>query len=317
MNGAPFDTRRLIRDLPDLLAGKEPVLGSPAATSSLRSDPVARQMFVAAMEMGSALEGGVAAVRWRHRAIPGELRRPIERAHRFFRRRIAEVGLQVGFTRFVEQRDATSGYFENADAALPVRGDERETLERARSALTREGLDDLERETLDAIDTDDPRKIFPICRELDPACSVARYYALLVDRERSNDPQEWLDLAESAQEPETVGWALVYAGSGFHANDEPRQAIDTSERASQFLPGCVAPVFNRLLFAIWAQDTSAAAESTHSASLHTVDHEAISQHTRYRKRALSRATDSSKKLASQLASTLPQRLGEALREAFQ
>ncbi|MFG0316878.1 MAG: hypothetical protein ACF8XB_06370 [Planctomycetota bacterium JB042] len=263
MTDAPFEPRRLIRDLPELLAGKEPVLGSAPAYAYLRQDPDARGMLVAAMEIGSALEGGVAAVRWRGRSIPTRVRRPIERAHRFFRRRIAEVGLNVGFTRYIEQREDDWVYFENADAARPVQGDESESLRRAHGDLAHSSLDDEQRAVLAAIDTNDPKRIFPLCRELDPGSSIAEYYTLLVDPVRSLDPEEWLDLARRARDTETIGWALFQGSASYQVPSGTAEAKKLVREARGFLPRSVIVCFAALVYAIRSSDEQGAIRAAH------------------------------------------------------
>lgn len=255
MSDAPFETRRLIRDLPELLAGRDPVLLSGSAHEALRNDPVAQGMIVAAMEIGSALEGGTAAVRWRGRQIPRSIRRPVERAHRFFRRRISEVGLGIGFTRYIEQREDNWIFFENADAARPVRGDEAKLLRKAHASLSNRALDEEERRTLAAIDTNDPKRIFPLCQALDPGSSIARYYTLLVDPVRSLDPDAWLDLAGSARDTETIGWALVHAANAYDSADETLEALETVKEAGRYLPGSVTASFDRLVFSVQSLST--------------------------------------------------------------
>src|SRR5690606_35847245 len=113
----PFETRRLLRDLPDLLAGKEPVLTSDQGREHLHRDPVARGLFVTALEIGAALEGGAYARIPRRRVAP-EILTSVDRARRFFRRRLVEVGQHVGVAEFHRSRSSEDPYFENAEYAV-------------------------------------------------------------------------------------------------------------------------------------------------------------------------------------------------------
>ena len=95
----PFDVKRMIRDLPELLEGPEPILGTAAAKETIRSDPEARAMLTAAaMTAATLTKMSPRATRRPIIREPGLLR-SVEQARKFFATRLVESVFDVALNR--------------------------------------------------------------------------------------------------------------------------------------------------------------------------------------------------------------------------
>lgn len=109
---AALDSRRLLRELPALLAGPEPVLESAAGREFLARDAGARGVLIAAAAVASGWEAGIC----RQRAlVPAALPRELERAGaavRQFRRAAVNVLFEQGMSAFSSATRGGPVYFE-------------------------------------------------------------------------------------------------------------------------------------------------------------------------------------------------------------
>ncbi len=96
MNERPFDACDLIRHLPELLAGPEPILETPAAKRVLKEDPVAQAALLAVADYAGAYRRGRDAVWEARRTYEPTIEKPVKEAERTFKTRLSNVLMTHG-----------------------------------------------------------------------------------------------------------------------------------------------------------------------------------------------------------------------------
>lgn len=232
---APFEVRRLIRDLPELLAGPEPVLQTDRAKEFIRQDPVARGLITAAVEMSAAMQAGTRAIHMRIKEPPPpHLRRPIEVAAKHFRERLAWIAFDRGLDAFEEDAAATQTVLASVEYGRSGFNPRpfKPTLAECRQMLGNEG--ELIEQVLGMSDEPKPTaaQLMAHADAISPGMDGIRYYTTFYGMTQSDDPiKGWLIYAASCQSSNCIGAALQRAAVISESIGDLTKAIHLSNQA--------------------------------------------------------------------------------------
>ncbi|MBI4881760.1 MAG: hypothetical protein HY812_19180 [Planctomycetes bacterium] len=263
----PFDSRDLIRHLPELLAGPEPILESARAREVLRGDPLAEASLLAVAEAVNAMEAGAVAVRAGRRGRRPTAARPIAQAARHFARGLAGVLFDLGRA-YVNRAiggemwlvDAERHRTREAEATRRM-----EAMEHVAAALHEAGHYALRRrwlhEVVSPAGAGDRDALLCAARELllettrlvDPA-ETARWYLLLI-REQDEPgfrADEWERYAAGAASLENKALAWEGAARLWAAHGRPDLAVVLNRSAERLCPGLPGLAYNGLLHSLLA-----------------------------------------------------------------
>ncbi len=231
---APFDPKDLVRDLPELLAGPEPVLDHPIARRMLVSDPTCRAGIQAVAEMLLAVRGGSEAVSSLRRTRPPRVPRSVEVARKYLKEELYGVLLRwiapIRLASVAESSKVGPGFSMDFDPEHLKRMTRQ--LERARS---RGGLGSAYQTSIAHIHDaftdsafDDAARAITAGGTLFPNRSLTELNRLILQyrSNRGASVGAWLGLAKSADDSEVVGHALTWAAVTASDHGDPRLALD-------------------------------------------------------------------------------------------
>lgn len=92
----PFPSEALFRELPDLLAGPEPILEQPSVRAAVRNDEAARECVLVAAGIANALVAGRGGSQSLVARAPAAALAPIRNAAKYFANELMELAFEVG-----------------------------------------------------------------------------------------------------------------------------------------------------------------------------------------------------------------------------
>lgn len=263
----PFASRDLIRHLPELLAGPEPLLESARARELLQGDPVAEASLLAVAEAVNAMAAGSSAVSTGRRGRRPSAARPIAQAARCFARELAGVFFDLGRA-YVNRAIAGEMWLVGAErhcAREFVALRRVETMQTVAAAL---GKTDVylrrRRWLLDVlqpagmVDRDSllqaAKKLLQAVTRLQEPAETARWYLLFI-REQTESrfhAKEWERYATAAVSFENRALACEGAARMWAAQDRPDLAVALNRFADQLCPELPGLAYNGLLHSLLA-----------------------------------------------------------------
>lgn len=264
-----FPPEALFRDLPDLLAGPEPILERPAVRAAIAGNDDARDCVLVAAGIANALITGRGALRGAARSIRKSARIPVEAAIRSYRRELMEAQFAVGLSYFREWVDSArlpNGLFstEGQELRHPLEPHSRAEERFNRRQLALESLTDssaapsspASHQWRSLAPRQAARELFASCRALTPGLFGIEYlYSVTTNSQDALATEsESLRLEQFAHSSENHSLLLLGRAGSSITYGSPQIALSFVEQANDasagnpwtpfigFLAGCTAGI---------------------------------------------------------------------------
>ncbi|MBI4881380.1 MAG: hypothetical protein HY812_17220 [Planctomycetes bacterium] len=268
----PVAMKDLLRRLPELLAGSEPVLSRPKVREYLKQDPAAGALITVIAELARAMSEGSELVRALPRATVRSLAKPIETARRYFKKELVDLLFDIGLAEFEQVTNGMGMSFPspNTGRALFPRGASRKRVVLSvadaleidlESCLSASGFSssDLggffssEQASLSRV-----TRLMGACDTLIPGLDGVQFFTVLTP-ELVGQPgrsSSWLDYVRSASTPYCKHAGLLQAAHSYSADGEYQMARRLDELALRHHPTSVMAPYLSALHAALAGDVS-------------------------------------------------------------
>ncbi len=257
-----LDLRALVRDLPDLLAGPEPVLHQPRAREWIARNPQAQGALAAAAAIVTTMNDGRGRLR-RSAQQGGRFARSVARASRWFAHELFVVLYEEGRRRYAIATEAGGTFVEGTHDDVRLihsKAPERRRLEMLRSKLEAppSAVVRAFATAADSATATDPgrsRGFFEASAALAPGDEQTRWWlGVLADSDRAPSAANWSAEASAAKSPTARGFFLERAADGFARAGHADEASAMSEIAMQLLPDFASVAYHAVLHALLRGD---------------------------------------------------------------
>lgn len=237
-----FDAHDVLRDLPELLAGPEPVLETVQARARIAADPSLRAAILMAGSVAVAMRRGVALLDVEPKDVPQRLRKGAEVAARSMERGLVGVVYSIGMSALdIELRS-------RGEAIAIVDGHRAElgSAERSRasviSALFEQAGCAVPHSLLASLESAGPRRpasttesAMRICLHLIPDLEAPGHALRLADSARVDQVTDWLRASRRCKTRFHIGASLLEVGRIHGTSGRFSEATDTHLDARAFL----------------------------------------------------------------------------------